>query len=213
LDEKKIAVGISPNQSVAASHLIQWINELSQNIENKALFSREGELRHVMNGFVEHHPLMVGDVVTIPKFVPHALQHGVRVIEFQTPVYERKILSFTQKVLTQTHWDTEDALGIVDMDFAPLQPPECLIDAPQLLVERIVNFEDFEVRRIQLDGTYLLSSNYYSVLIVVQGSLSLNTAGKTNYFEAGQALLIPKTENNWSISSAAPCIFLLASPH
>ena len=213
LDEKKAALGIDPHQPVPASQVIDWINELSQAYENKDLFYSEEKLRQTMNSFVAHRTLVVGDVVTVPKLVPHALQHGVRVIEFQTPVYERKILSFAQKVLTQPHWDTEVALGAADMDFAQLQPPECLIDAPQLLVERIVNFEDFEVRRIQLDGTYLLSSNYYSVLIVVQGSLSLNTAGKTNYFEAGQALLIPKTENNWSISSAAPCIFLLASPH
>jgi len=213
LDEKKVELGIAPNQPAATSQLIHWINELSQHHENKALLAKETELRQAMNSYVAHHPLAVGDVVTVPRLVPHALQHGVRVIEFQTPVYERKILSFAQKVLTQTHWDTEVALGLVDMDFAQLQRPECLNDDPQLLVERIVNFEDFEVLRIQLDGSYLLSSNDYSVLMIVQGSLSLNAAGKTNCFETGQALLIPKAENNWSVSSNAPCIFLLASPH
>lgn len=212
LDERKVAFGMALNQPAAAFQLIDWINELSQNNENKALFVREADLRQIMNGFVEHHPLVVGDVVTVPKLVPHALQHGVRVIEFQTPVYERKILSFAQKVLTQSHWDTEDALGLVDMDFAQLQPPERLNDEPHLLIERIVNFADFEVRRIQLEGSYQLSSNDYSILMIVQGSLSLNAADKADCFEAGQALLIPK-ESNWLISSTADCIFLLASPH
>jgi len=214
LDERKVALGMAPNQPAAVSQLICWINELSQHDENKALFSKEVELRQAMNSFVSHQPLAVGDVVTVPKLVPHALQHGVRVIEFQTPVYERKILSFAQKVLTQSHWDTEAALGLVDMHFTQPLPPERLIDDPHLLVERIVNFEDFEVRRIQLDGSYLLPSNDdYSVLMVVQGSLSLKAEGKTNHFETGQAVLIPKAESSWSITSAAPCIFLLASPH
>lgn len=213
LDKKKVALGMDSNQPATASQLIYWIDELSQDTENKGLFLKEEALRQTMNSYVAHHPLAVGDVVAIPRFVPHALQHGVRVIEFQTPVYERKILSFAQKVLTQSHWDTEAAIGLADMEFAQLQPPECVIDDAQLRVERIVNFDDFEVLRIKLDGGYVLSSNDYSVLIVVQGSLSLNIAGKTNFIETGQALLIPKTESNWSINSAAPCIFLLASPH
>ncbi len=213
LDEKKIALGLASNQPVAASQLISWINDLSQLDENKELLVREERLRQVMNSFVAHYPLAVGDAVTVPRLVPHALQHGVRVIEFQTPVYERKILSFAQKVLTQAHWDTEDALGLVDMDFTRVQPPELLSDVLQMLIERIVNFADFEVLRIQLDGSYQLYNKSYSILMVVQGSLNLDAAGKTNHFEAGQALLIPGTNSQWLISSAIPCIFLLASPH
>jgi hypothetical protein len=213
LDEKKIAHGVSPSHPVAASELISWINELSQADESKVLITKEAELRRVMNSFVADYPLTVGDVVTVPRLVPHALQHGVRVIEFQTPVYERKILSFAQKVLTQSHWDTEDALRLADMDFARLQPPERLNNDPQMLIERIVNFEDFEVLRIQLNGNYLLTRNDYSIIMIVHGALSLSAADKITFYEAGQALLIPTAKLNWSVSSSAPCIFLVASPH
>ncbi|HEY0892512.1 MAG TPA: hypothetical protein VGE32_05585, partial [Cellvibrio sp.] len=150
--------------------------------------------------------------VTVPKLVPHALQHGVRVVEFQTPVYERKILSFGQKVLTQTHWDTEEALALVDMDFSHLQTPELLSIAPESRVERIVNFDDFEVQRIQLDGRYLFDGNGYSILMVLQGGLTLEAAGMISELASGQALLLPQAKKGWLMASSASCTFLLALP-
>jgi mannose-6-phosphate isomerase class I len=99
------------------------------------------------------------------------------------------------------------------MDFARLQPPERLNNDPQMLIERIVNFEDFEVLRIQLNGNYLLTRNDYSIIMIVHGALSLSAADKITFYEAGQALLIPAAKLNWSVSSLAPCIFLVASPH
>lgn len=212
LDEKKVVVGIGSKQPVTSSQLISWINELSQQTETKALVDKEIELRKAMNRFVGQCPVAVGDVVAVPNLVPHALQHGVRVVEFQTPVYERKILSFGQKVLTQSHWDTEAALELVDMDFARLQPPELISLSPQLRIERIVNFDDFEVQRIQLDGHHVVNGGVYSVLMVLQGRLILGWADRAKDIGAGQALLLPKVEKGWSIFSSAPCLFLLASP-
>lgn len=212
LDEKKAAASIELKQPVASSQLINWINELSQQAENKELIDKEVELRKAMNSFVEQYPLALGEVVTVPKLVPHALQHGVRVVEFQTPVYERKILSFGQKVLTQALWDTEEALELVDLNFAQLQPPELLSFNPQLRIERIVNFDDFEVQRIQLDGHHVFHGDVYSVLMVLQGRLTLGCAERMSDLGLGQALLLPKVEKGWLISSSAPCIFLLASP-
>lgn len=212
LDEKKIAAGIESTQPVTNSQLIMWIKELSQYTENKELVKKEIELRRAMNSFVEEHPLVVGDVVAVPKLVPHALQHGVRVVEFQTPVYERKILSFGQKVLTQTHWDTEEALALVDLGFSKLQPPELMSVAPQSKVERIVNFDDFEVQRIQLDGHYLLGAEVYSIVMVLQGELNVEIAGRINNVGPGQALMLPKVKEGSSITSSAPCTFLCALP-
>lgn len=212
LDDKKAAADIGAAQPAANSQLMNWISELSQDAENTALIAKEMQLRKAMNHFIEVHPLGVGDVVTVPKLVPHALQHGVRVVEFQTPVYERKILSFGQKVLTQDHWDTEEALAVVDMDFSHLQCPELLNFAPEFRVERIVNFDDFEVQRIQLDGPYLFRGSVYSILMVLQGGLTLETAGRRSGFGSGQALLLPAAENGWSITSSVPCTFLLALP-
>ena len=212
LDAKKLEDGIDPNQPVAVDKLKGWIKELSQLIENKHLFHKESMIREAMDSFSAKYPLAVGDVVTVPRLVPHALQHGVRVVEFQTPVYERKILSFAQKVLTQDHWDTEEALGVVNMDFSTLQPPEVLSSNAQISVERIVNFDDFEVRRVQLEGDYLLTSNDYSLVMVVQGILKLKGAGRVDKYDAGHALLVPKTERGWSVSGSNSCIFLITSP-
>lgn len=198
---------------MAASQLTNWISILAQKAENKALIKAEIELRHAMNSFVQEYPLVVGDVVTVPKLVPHALQHGVRVVEFQTPVYERKILSFAQKVLTQPHWDTEEALELVDLDAAGLQLPELMSVAPQLRIERIVNFDDFEVQRIQLEGRYTVNKDVYCILMVLYGGLTLSCADDRRIaFDSGQAVLLPKMAKGWLVESRAPCLFLLALP-
>lgn len=212
LDQKKTAAALDPQTPASSLQLIEWINELSQHSENKELIKQEHRLRHIMNSFVERHPLMLGDVVTVPKLVPHALQHGVRVVEFQTPVYERKILSFGQKVLTQTHWDTEVALELVDFEFAQLKPAELVLSTPQMLIERIVNFDDFEVQRIQLAGSYKIQGHRYWVLMVLSGQLKLGELQGAENIRAGQALLIPGSGEERLITSSDPCIFLLATP-
>jgi hypothetical protein len=213
LDDKKVQAGVEPNSPVTCVQLTGWINELSQLSENKELLCKEIELRRVMNSFVAQHPLVIGDVVAVPKLVPHALQHGVRVVEFQTPVYERKILSFGQKVLTQEDWDTEVALELVDMDFTELQPSVVLHDTQQLRIERIVNFDEFQVQRIQLDGGFVLGGDSYSIVTVVQGDLMLHRMGETDSYTAGQALVVPKAGRGWRISGTNSCILLVASPH
>jgi mannose-6-phosphate isomerase class I len=212
LDEKKAAAGIQAHQSATAAQLMYWTGVLAQESENRELIDKEIELRNAMNSFVQKYPLTVGDVVTVPKLVPHALQHGVRVIEFQTPVYERKILSFGQKVLTQAHWDTQEALELADLGVVGLQPSELMIDTPQLRIERIVNFDDFEVRRIQLEGHHTFNRDLYCVVMVLQGRLTLGCAERMRTLASGQAVLLPKNEKGWLAASDSPCVFLLASP-
>ncbi|MCY4212067.1 MAG: hypothetical protein OXF68_00375 [Gammaproteobacteria bacterium] len=109
--------------------------------------AEERQLRAAMEAFTACAPLQVGDVVTVPPWMPHALQHGVRVVEFQTPIYERRIISFAQKVLTQGHWDSEDAIARMSLD--PPPPPSFEKVAPG--VERIAAFDDFGVWRAALD--------------------------------------------------------------
>ncbi len=106
----------------------------------------ERQARAAMEKFTELKPLNVGDVVTVPTWLPHSLQHGVRVVEFQTPVYERHIISFPQKVLTQEHWDSEIAIARMTLDV----PPDADFDELCPGVERITCFEDFNVCRATL---------------------------------------------------------------
>ncbi len=109
---------------------------------------REQTLRADMEAFTRFVPLHVGDVVKVPTWTPHALQHGVRVVEFQTATYERYIISFAQAVVTQDHWDSAHAIASMQLDtpqdpqFVPVQPG----------IERIVEFDDFNVWRCAAGG-------------------------------------------------------------
>ena len=102
--------------------------------------------REAMNAFTHKRTLRVGDVVRVPTWTPHSLLHGVRVVEFQTPTYERLIISFAQQVLTQDHWDSAAAVDRMSLD-AP-EPDQFELLAPG--VERVARFDDFNVWRIDL---------------------------------------------------------------
>ncbi len=168
-DEKRRKNGIEADQSVAVDSLKVWQATLPQD-----LIAEEVERREFMDSFTQMKPLRVGEVVRVPCFTPHALQHGVRSVEFQTPVYERKILSFAQKVLTQEHWDTEEALERIDVEVAswPNKHPQ-IRDELGLMVERIVDFDDFKVQRARLApaAEFTLSSDLgYALVMALQGS-------------------------------------------
>lgn len=177
------------------------------------LLAQEQALRETMNAFTGLLPLRVGDVVEVPLRVPHSLQHGVRTVEFQTPSYERKILSFAQKVLTQDHWDT--AAVIDSMHLLPPEPdpfPLCHRGGGAIL-ERIVDFPDFEVRRGTLEAGarwQFETLPVYALVMVVSGVLAL--AGRR--FRAEQAVLIPASWQGF-FTAAEGCrelVFLLALP-
>ena len=155
------------------------------------LLQQERMLREKMDSFTDLRPLRRGDVVVVPPRLPHALLHGVRVVEFQSPVYERKILSFAQRVLTQTHWDTEAALETALL--APPQPPSFtpLACCAGVHGERIVQFSDFEVCRYRIavaTGFTPEASTGYRLVMVLAGELAL--AGQR--YAAGQALILPR---------------------
>ena len=177
------------------------------------LDQQERQLRAEMDAFTDLRPLRVGDVVRVPLRLPHSLQHGVRTIEFQTPVYERKILSFCQQVLTQDHWDTREAVPMMSLEPASGDDLVRVHDAPGHRVEKIVDFEDFEVFRITLaDGRVhtLTTAGSYALAITVTGTLAAGgcMAG------AEEALLLPR---HWHGGlAAAPAdgelVVLLARP-
>ncbi|RLQ23116.1 hypothetical protein DWB85_03865 [Seongchinamella sediminis] len=179
----------------------------------EALRQREEALRAAMNAFTAMRELRVGDVVVVPLLMPHSLQHGVRTIEFQTPVYERQILSFAQKVLTQDHWDTAAAVGRmrltppVDDHFSVLPAP------PGVTVERIVDFPDFEVRRVSLAPGAALAvecGQGYQLLMVVAGELALGEA----LIGPEQGALLPRG-GQFSLAHpdpSRPLVLLLAEP-
>ena len=127
----------------------------------------EQSLRQEMESFTSLRDLEPGDVVQVPPLTPHSLQHGVTVVEFQTPHYERYILSFAQKVLTQDHWDTEDALSRIS--FAVDTPLASNLD------NVIADFDEFSVRRqrVQPGESVDLPGGIYAVIMCIKGELRI----------------------------------------
>jgi hypothetical protein len=125
------------------AHLRSRIDDAGEHIPP----DQEAAARATMEAFTAMHELGLGDVVKVPTWLPHSLQHGVRVVEFQTPTYERFIISFAQKVLTQDHWDYEHAIDRMTID-APA-PEQFEQVAPG--VERIARFADFNVWRVSCE--------------------------------------------------------------
>ncbi len=135
-------------------------------------------------------PLRQGDVVVVPTWLPHSLQHGVRVVEFQTPTFERHIISSGQKVLTQDHWDSATAIGrmqlepAAEVEFQPIAPG----------VERIVAFDEFAVWRVQIaigGETTIPDDLPYAVCMVIAGEVDVVAGGVTISLAAEHAAFVP----------------------
>lgn len=185
LDSKREQQGIALDAPLPPEQIMAWQESL-----DTPLLDQERALRDEMEAFTRCMPLRVGDVVKVPCYTPHALQHGVRTVEFQTPVYERKILSFAQKVLTQNHWDTDDGVALMTLEPEAQQPFSICYQDEGVLVEKIVDFADFEVQRwilrcgcshrIELAGSYVL-------VMAIEGAVMVGDC----QLEPEQACLVP----------------------
>ena len=102
---------------------------------------------------------------------------------------------FAQKVITQNHWDTENAIN--KMETEVYHPPklECIHNSEYLNVERFTNFPQFNFDRIrmapkntfedQLDGRYQL-------LIIISGQAAVVTqSGNYIYIKKEESLFLP----------------------
>jgi hypothetical protein len=173
------------------------------------LQSRERELRAAMDAFTWLKPVSRGDVVHVPRRLPHALQHGVQVIELQTPVYERKILSFAQQVLTQSHWDTAEAVAEMKL-LPPREAPRPMLRDVDGASERLIaEAADFELRRLRIAPGARLPlaiTGPYALMIIEAGVIELSGRG----YKAKQAAWLP---GGWqgvlTLAQAAPPVDLL----
>jgi len=176
----------------------------------------EARRRAAMEAFTDLRKLAVGDVVVVPTWLPHSLQHGVRVIEFQTPSYERYIISFAQQVLTQDHWDTEAAVPRMRLDAPP--PPTFAAVADG--VETIVSFDDFRVWRVTLPGGAELplpTHPSYALCMGVRGEAGLDTlrlGPEQAAFVPGAALRSECARRRATLRNVAaePAVVLIAAP-
>ena len=208
IDLKRQQFNYAPDARIANDIFDSWLQTF-----DSSLVAAERQLRNAMERFIAIKPLRVGDVVKVPLYTPHSLQHGVRTIEFQTPVYERMILSFAQKVLTQSHWDTKQAVDLMDLSEPEELPFERLAGNEGVVVERIVDFDDFEVQRAVIapghDFVHQLSSRYWLV-VGVNGELLMDGSALVSE----SAVLLPRVLNSvcFCNNGATKTTLLLATP-
>lgn len=183
LDAARDALGLERNAILPAAEARHLEEQLPAD-----LVARERSLRAEVEGFTHLQPVVPGDLIRIPPGLPHALQHGVRVVEFQTPSYERRILWFGQKVLTQSHWDTEAAVARMTLR-PPRSPGADTGNRTMPDTECLDRFDDVRILRIRLPaGTrHPLPPAAHAVLIALSGRVVLDGV------EVGpeQALLVP----------------------
>ena len=208
LDAKRLAAGFDLDAAVPVDVMQRWTEEV-----DPALVDEERKRRRAMEAFTQMRSLGEGDIVQLPRLLPHALQHGVRVIELQTPTYERRIVSFAQKVLTQNHWDTQTAVDAMRLDSPPPAPPRVLIREPDCTVERIVEFDGFAARRITLaPGAQLTIARdlRYAICVGVAGEVTLGDAT----LASEDACLVPQSATRRTLVNAGTrsCVCVLCGP-
>jgi len=180
------------------------------------LVAKEQKLKDIMYDFTALKHLKVGDVIHVHPYFPHSLQHGVRVIEFQTAHYERYILSFTQKVLTQNHWDTKTALEKVQTNLPTIETLKIIENTAGVLFESIADFEEFSAYRLSLqkNASYVSNTNAYTIVIGVKGEcLVEDSLGNAIHVRAEESFLIPPLTKEISIKGRTDnSVLLLAVP-
>lgn len=207
-DQRREALGVDVNVPVPASCLQEWFEELPEHLQRQ-----ERQLREDMNRFTALLPLSVGNVVKVPLLTPHALQHGVRTVEFQTPVYERRILSFAQKVLTQGHWDTEQAVAMMSLETPAFPELTILEESLGYLLVEVVTFDDFRVWRLTLlpgSGYLLPATGSYGLLLAIKGVVVLGG----HHLLVEEAVFLPaeRVETLLINQSAEDAVVLIARP-
>ncbi|MGY3804369.1 hypothetical protein ACWNT8_09930 [Pigmentibacter ruber] len=171
-DKFRTAENIPLNEPILPDKIKEWRKEIP-----KEDILEEEEKRKIMDSFAGYLDLEVADVIQVPTLVPHALQSGVTVVEFQTPTYERYILSFAQKVLTQDHWDTEKAIDIMQLVVPKKTNLQIIKNEKNFKEEVVCKFNEFQSSRITLEANKTIklpTIGTYRILFHLSGNLIIN---------------------------------------
>lgn len=212
LDEEKRRRGLDPQAALEPAVIEDLLTTVPQD-----LAQREQKLRDAAYAFVGDYPVQVGDIVCFPAFNLHSLRHGIRVVEFQTPHYERRIALFAQKVLTQDHWDTDAALQQMDAAVYQPPPPELQHEGGGVRVEQFVDFPGFTAHRITLEpgaAWEVTLTGQYHLLVAVGGTLLLKGPEFEQEVEALEARLMPVAAGRYALNNpgALPITVLQSAP-
>lgn len=195
LDNIRVEQGVELNAPVSAATLKAWQEQIPSD-----LLGLELKARAEMNRFTSLMPLQLGDVVKVSCLTPHALQHGVRTVEFQSPVYERKILNFAQKVLTQDHWDSDEAVAIMSLETPPADDLVIVGEGEGFTLEQVVSFDDFRAYRLTLlpGADYALDmGDSYKIVMIVDGQAWVGQQS----LAPEEAALVPRTATDCRIAN------------
>ena len=200
VDQMKVAFGLSKDEIIEAELYRTFLAEI-----DKAIIDDEKILRKEMNKFTKLHDIKIGDAIKVKPYIPHSLQHGVRVVEFQTPHYERYILSFGQKVITQDHWDTKTALMKAKISENRIEQPTKLDEFQDI----VADFKEFNVTRAILPpkSDLKIEEKGYCLIIGISGETKLGS----NTVKNEKAFFIPPTKTLvMSNESKVESCFLIA---
>lgn len=107
-------------------------------------------LRQQLEALIGTIAIEPGSRLQLTPGVPHGLPNGVRVVEFQTPSYERLILAASQPVATQPHWDCAAAADAMTLDAVdPMPVSRYPLPAGQ---RALAGFDNFGARTLTLDS-------------------------------------------------------------
>ena len=212
LDETKQDWGLDPQAPLKPEQLQQLLETVPA--EQAEV---ERKLRLEVEGFIGDCRVRVGDIVAFPTFNLHSLRHGIRVVEFQTPHYERRIAFFAQKVLTQAHWDTDRALEVMDLTPYQPPPPQLVREDAGVRVEQFVDFPDFTAHRVTLDAGQSCAwdtGTAYHLWIAVNGAVTFTWEDDSMQLAAEESLMMPMARGAYEMSNpgSEPLILLLARP-
>lgn len=209
-DKMRVENNISLQDPIPVNKIKEWSAKLPSE-----LLLEEKNKKVEMDSFSGYLDLNIGDVVRVPILVPHALQHGVKVIEFQTPTYERLIISFAQKVLTQNHWDTDKAFEI--MKILPPQKTklEILNENENYCEELVCSFAEFDSSRYKMKANKKITveaQDFYRILFNVSGILCVSS-DLNKFIEVlhGTCILLP-AGNSYQFHAQSDVTFLLCLP-
>ncbi len=176
LHERKHEVYIVDRVDEASDGLLLGVDATRRHSLGDAAFrarllaaARQGEAQGCSDGVAEYMNRVVlqpGDAVAIPPLVPHSLRRGAHVIEFQTPVFERRILAASQPVATQAGWDSATAVAVMDASTVPEVVPRTMAR-----VQTLARAPDFAVTRHRLPASAALALPPWAVGWVAAGAV------------------------------------------
>ena len=162
-------------------------------------------------------PLQRGDVVTLPPTTLHSLRAGIRVLEFQTPTYERLIAMSSQKVLTQPHWDTQAALQLANMQpISPAAKARFRVNGVQC--QSLADFPQFTAHRCLFEPgqrTQFPHAECYQLLFVAHGQGSMQQTNQPAVsLSPNHAWLLPQQmpPMEWAAAEDSPLELVFAQP-